>query len=59
MGYRASFTLQNRPRNPAAGDPPMTPAADPQIIPRPPVSRVNYICRSCCLIEKCYRNFST
>ena len=23
------------------------------------VSRVNYICRSCCLIEKCYRNFST
>ena len=23
------------------------------------VSRVNYICRSCCLIEKCYRNSST
>ena len=23
----------------------MTTAADPQIIPRPPVSRVNYICR--------------
>ena len=23
------------------------------------LSRVNYICRSCCLIEKCYRNFST
>ena len=23
------------------------------------VSRVNYICRSCCLIQKCYRNFST
>ena len=23
------------------------------------LSRVNYICRSCCLIQKCYRNSST
>ena len=23
------------------------------------VSRVNSSCRSCCLIEKCYRDFST
>ena len=36
--YRAAFSHQNRPRNPAAGDSPVTTAADPQIVPRQPAS---------------------
>ena len=36
--YRAAFTRRNRPRHPVAGDSPMTTAADPQIVPRPPAA---------------------
>ena len=37
-GYRASFALRNNPRNPVAGDPPMTAASDPQTVPESPPS---------------------
>ena len=36
--YRAAFTRRNHPRNPAAGDPPMTTTAGLQIVPRPPAA---------------------
>ena len=29
------------------------------LYPKDTLSRVNYICRSCCLIQKCYRKLST